>query len=67
MGTFGHGRDEGGALLVAVVAIYLASAVFLSLVPRVVAKAELAERLMAKVLADNERDNRAVRESYDLR
>lgn len=66
MRTSFRGRDEGGALALALTAVFVLSLLCVSAVPRVLAKARLAEAAYESVLAGNEAANRRLRRAYDL-
>lgn len=66
MRTSFHGNDDGGALMISVVAIFIFSALFVSFVPIVKAKIALAEHTLSTVLEANERANHSVRRDHDL-
>ena len=61
-----RGSDEGSILMLAIVAIFLFSLLFLSYVPVVSAKSSLAERKMALIILENERINQEIIRDYDV-
>jgi len=66
MRTFIHGNDRGSALLAALVAILVLSAVFMTAAPKISLSARLARETKSRVIGNIELNNREAMENYDL-
>jgi hypothetical protein len=61
-----HGNDEGGAMLLSLVAILVFSLLFVSLVPRVSALNRAAKQYKAEVISRLQKENQEIITAYDL-
>ena len=66
MRTFIHGNDRGSALLAALVAILVLSAVFMTAAPKISLSARLARETKSRVIGNIELNNREAMENYEL-
>lgn len=61
-----HGKDNGNALLYTVILIFSFSILFMSVTKMVSAKLKLADRLVERILVENDQINMELKEKYDL-
>jgi hypothetical protein len=66
MRTFILGNDRGNAVLAAIVLIMILATLFISFVPRITALNNFAREYKERALQAIERENREIRERYDL-
>ena len=66
MRIFIHGNDRGNAVLAALVLIIILSTVFITFVPRITAINSFSRQYKERVIHAIEKENREIRERYDL-
>lgn len=61
-----HGKDNGNVLLISVILIFSFSILFMSITKIVSAKLKLTDRLVDKILDENDQINMELKKKYDL-